>query len=88
MKTEAKGKGFFEWFYRVLLTSRKWPVFQWKHNRWKLKLFYSLIFLIVVAIALLNKCLHYIKFIEWENGYHTMMNFNFRDVKLFKHIDL
>lgn len=43
--------------------------------------------LIVVALVLLNEYIHYI-FIEWDNGYHIVLYFNFRyvnfrDVKLF-----
>lgn len=39
--------------------------------------------LIVVAIVLVNEYIHYIIFTEWDNGYHTVMYFNFRNVRLF-----
>lgn len=44
--------------------------------------------LIVVALVLLHEYIHYIIFIEWDNGYYITLYFNFRgvnfrDVKLF-----
>ena len=36
--------------------------------------------LIVVALVLLKEYIHYIIFIEWDNGYHIVLYFNFRDV--------